>query len=136
MAVLGAARDSLTRNATLILTAMLILLAGPSTSAVAQSCQPRPPVRVVTVVAGLGRLQVTVTAGAGTLRSLSFTGGQSASVEIDGSTLRPPFTRSLSGEVAQISFGVVRDGGAGTPATLPFIVTDGCGAWPTFVGGG
>ena len=43
------------------------------------------------------------------------------------------FTLPLSGAQATLS---VQRTTAGQPATVHFRVTDGCGGWPTFVGGG
>lgn len=118
---------------------VLIIVFGPTlTSAVSAQplCQPRPPVRISSTSIGPGRLQVMVTAGQGVLQTLAFAGGGNALVEIDGQTRRPPFTYPVAGGSTQKAFSVVRDGNVGTPTTLSFTVTDGCGPWQTFVGGG
>ena len=136
MTFLGGALRRSVRASTLALCAVVGLLMSLPLSTSAQGCQPRPPVWINSSSAGAGRLNVTVTAGSGTLQSLAFAGGGNAQVEIDGQTRQPPFTYPVPAGIAQKSFGVVRTGGVGTPMTLSFTVTDGCGPWSTFVGGG
>ena len=54
----------------------------------------------------------------------------------DGRTgIKTGLTVPLNPNVASYTFWVRREV-AGQPATLPLIVTDACGDWPTFVGGG
>jgi hypothetical protein len=106
-------------------------------------CAPRPGVQVAAVPAGPARLQVTVSAATslGTptnaLQTLQFGAPTNAVIEIgDG----PPggaagnFALSLPPGTQQVTF-VVRRTAPG-PSTVPLVVVDGCGAWPTFVGGG
>jgi hypothetical protein len=105
-------------------------------------CAPRPPVSVVAVPNGDGRLRVTVSAttNAGTpsnaLQRLDFTAATNAhfdiGVEVDKA---PPFYDVLPSGTQQTTL-YVRRLTAGQAATLSLTVTDGCGAWPTFVGGG
>ena len=38
--------------------------------------------------------------------------------------------------LALVAFGTLRRVTPGVAATVEFVATDGCGAWPTFVGGG
>jgi len=57
-------------------------------------------------------------------------------VTIGGSPRTPPFTYTLATPTGQVAFDTARQGGAGTPVTVPFTVVDGCGPWSTFVGGG
>jgi hypothetical protein len=87
-------------------------------------------------------LRVTVTArDAGCnpnnqLSALHFTRTDNATVDVE--TLHGAsgdFTVPLAAGTAQASFTVNRIA-AGQAATVQLVVTDGCGAWPTFVGGG
>jgi VCBS repeat-containing protein len=106
----------------------------------AVACGPRPTVSVQTSVVG-GALQATVTAtetGTPTqnrLQSITFGTLQNAVVTLNGETIANGQTVTLpAGSMAQ-SF-TVRRVEAGRPATVPLTVTDQCGSWPTFVGGG
>ena len=102
------------------------------------------PTRVgVNVVPGGGRLQVTLSAiAAGNLlRNVQF---GAPGRPLDNALIDLPDGRvGLSGSFAQainppatsyIFF--VRRATAGQPTTVPIVVTDNCGTWPTFVGGG
>jgi hypothetical protein len=107
-----------------------------ATFAGAPVCSPRPNVHVSASPASPGVLQVTVsTSGSNVaLQSIQFnsavngmiTGG--GLVNSSGSTVL-----SLSG--TSFTF-TVRRVTAGMATTVPFVVNDSCGAWPTFVGGG
>jgi hypothetical protein len=95
---------------------------------------PRPPVRISTSKSG-AKLAVTVVATAGSLKSLSFFDMKNGTVEIDGqANPGPSFVASLPGGTSQKSFFVSRN--APGAVTVPFIVTDDCGQWKTFVGMG
>lgn len=106
------------------------------------SCSTKPNVNVAPAAGG-GRLAVTVSAsGAGNaLVSLSFgnsgTGPSNALLDLpDGRTgVTGTPTLTFSGNPSQTTF-YVRRQTSGQPTTVPFVVTDGCGTWPTFVGGG
>ena len=105
-------------------------------------CRPRPPVRVSVAKIGGGQLRATVTIGvnAGTqneLVSIAWTRFDTATVVLDGvgpvqvgqtSGFPTPLTQSAS-------FVITRTPGASS-GTVRLVVTDGCGTWPTFVGGG
>jgi hypothetical protein len=106
---------------------------------------PRPNV-VVQAVPGAtaGRLQSTLRArDAGCmpnnqLLALRFIQLTNASVDIPGvGTITAPTTApiALPGQPAAVTLTVNRLV-SGQAATVEFIVTDGCGQWPTFVGGG
>jgi hypothetical protein len=107
------------------------------------SCSPRPPVGVVAVPDGSERLRVTISAnGVGNaLESINFVVDQRAAgnalIDIAGQTsLTPPYTLGpLPAGTTSLSF-YVRPARGDRPVTLPFIVTDHCGPYPTFVGGG
>lgn len=98
------------------------------------NCTPRPPVRISTSASG-GRLNVTATAGGGRIRSIRFGATQNALVEIGGVSGRVgPFTHTLATPATQQAFSVARQGAGAV--TVPVVVTDDCGEWTTFVGGG
>jgi fibronectin-binding autotransporter adhesin len=105
---------------------------------------PRPAVGVQGVPGG-GVLQATITArdascsqGNNQLLSLRFTRLANATVDVATSPITPvatPTTVTLSTHPASIGLTVHRPT-AGQAATVELVVTDGCGDWPTFVGGG
>jgi len=99
-------------------------------------CSPRPRVNVSAAPAG-GQLQVTVTA-TGTnnrLVSLHFENTVNALVDAGGQTgLSGTFDVAISGQPTATTFVVRRR--AGGAVTVPLVVTDRCGTWQTFVGGG
>jgi hypothetical protein len=108
----------------------------------ALQCGPRPKVNVSVARIGGGQLRATVsvTTNPGTqneLRSIAWTRFDTATVVVDGigsvqqgqtTTFATPLTQSAS-------FTLARTPGAQS-GTVRLTVTDGCGAWPTFVGGG
>jgi subtilisin family serine protease len=104
-------------------------------------CTPRPAVTLQTAVTG-GRLAVTVVTSAANNRlvSLAFGNGPRSPVNAlldlpDGRTgLTGTPTWTPTTRMTQSTFWVKRQ--AGGQVFVPFIVTDRCGTWPTFVGGG
>jgi hypothetical protein len=94
-------------------------------AASAVSCSPRPRVQVRTSNLGSGRLQVTIkaTGGGNTVRTIQPGSSPYAALEAQPTIVG-----------ADASF-VVRRTAPGA-VTLPLTITDGCGDWPTFVGGG
>jgi hypothetical protein len=93
-----------------------------------------------------GTLQATVTASAADcaggnnqLQALQFTRLTNATVDVataPGTTVRTtPQTVPLPSHPAAIQLTVHRVA-AGQAATVELAVTDGCGTWPTLVGGG
>jgi thermitase len=95
------------------------------------SCSPRPRVRIQATAAGPGLLQVTVTAGAGTIQRIDFAATTNAVVNVPNGQPRPGGFSITPGQT-QTTFTVQRS--APGAATAPFTVVDGCGNWPTFVG--
>ena len=100
-------------------------------------CSPRPRISVSTAPESAGRLRVTLSAtGANnTLSQVQVQSTANAEVEVSG---QPPRTGSFVlplGNVVSTSF-VVHRLQAGQTATVTATVTDGCGSWPTFFGGG
>lgn len=100
----------------------------------ATACAPRPPVRVTSTPSG-GRLQVSVQAGGGNIREIRFGPTQNAAVDVGSETNRTgTFAYQLPTPAPQIGFSVRRVGSGA--ATVPVTVTDECGEWKSFVGGG
>jgi hypothetical protein len=104
------------------------------------TCTPRPAVRVTTALNGAGQVRVTVSAsgtgapGNNGLRSIRFDAVSNGSIDAGNQTRSAGnFTMSLPFDTAQTSF-VVRRSGNGGSATVQFVVTDGCGDWPSFAG--
>jgi hypothetical protein len=100
----------------------------------------------VQVTPGGGTLQTTITArdagcaqGNNQLFSLQFTRLANATVDVATSPVTTvsaaPTTATLSGHPPSIQL-TVRRPASGQAATVELTVTDGCGTWPTFVGGG
>src|SRR5262249_7086852 len=123
-----------------LLAIVVLTLTVPPVAVSAQGCSPRPPVRLTTQPSSGPKLQASVTAGAGNLTSLAFvgiptTGTAAYTVEIGGQTKTPPFTYPPPSPPPVVTFTVVRLGDGG-PLTVPFVATDGCGPWRTFVGAG
>jgi len=106
----------------------------------AARCAPRPVVRTVPVVSG-GALQVTVSATAANglpsnrLVELRFGTATNARITIGGQTQTGNFTYLVPENMSELTLTITRVT-AGQPTTVPLVVVDGCGEWPTFVGGG
>ena len=106
-------------------------------------CAPnRPPVTVSVVPIGNGALQVTVSAqtldgsAPNMLNGVRF--GTAVNARVDAGTVTNAagnFTAAAQAGSQQMSF-QVRQGVLGQAATVPLVVMDGCGEWPTLVGGG
>jgi parallel beta-helix repeat protein len=107
------------------------------------SCSPRPAVTVTSQRGALGTLNVTVTATRpaaapnNVVKQIQFGPALNATVEINGQS-RPGgnFTATIPAGTQSVQF-VVRRTPTNAPATtVPFTVTDQCGDWNSFVGGG
>jgi acid phosphatase len=114
---------------------------GPSATTVGQVvCTPRPSVGVTSTPTGDGRLLVTLFANTsgGTvlnrLQSLEFTRLDNAVVEI-GSQVGVTGTYTLAPPVPAIAL-YLRRVAPGAASTAALVVRDGCGDWPTLIGGG
>lgn len=111
--------------------------------AVGAACSPRPPVRIQTVRGAAGQLQVTITAGQGTLTQIGFGAAANARISVPGGAGGRPglnaspgnATLNLTDRPTSLTFTVSRFQ-AGQATHVPITVTDGCSSWPTFVGGG
>jgi hypothetical protein len=89
-----------------------------------------------------GHLSVTLTAGsipgsfANVIRTIRFGEAVNATIETDGRTAGPgPFSVSPPGGVPTFTFGASRVD-AGRPFTIPLLITDNYGDFPTLVGQG
>jgi hypothetical protein len=100
---------------------------------------PTPGVGLRVTSAGSELLQVTVTArgAAGAIRSLRFGAASNALVDLPGGPTGIPggVTYALQGGPHQYTF-TVRRIAPGQAVTVPLVVVDDQGEWPTFVGGG
>lgn len=108
------------------------------------TCAPRPNVNVSVLRGTADTLQVTVSSNtvAGTatnaLQSLAFSFGATANATVDIGTSTNQssnFTYRPAAGTSSVQFLVHRTQ-SGLPTTVSLVVTDGCGTWPTFVGGG
>jgi hypothetical protein len=125
----------------------------PTSTAVPPTSTPGPPAATAVPRPNVGvgvapnpaahTLQATLVArntctAANQLQSIQFTRLTNATVDVPTSlaaTVTAPGTVILAGSPATITLTVHRVN-AGQAATVEMIVTDGCGTWPTFVGGG
>ena len=109
----------------------------PATTTVNGSCAPRPNVGLAVRQTGPGTLEVKVTAGRGTLQTVRLDPTINSVVDAPG------FAPGLPGNVTitppagatETTF-VLRRSTAGQSFRVPMVVTDGCGTWETFAGGG
>jgi hypothetical protein len=109
-----------------------------ATPTIVPTCSPRPAVTVTTTPSG-GSLHVTVAASAtanARLQTLGFGAATNALIDAGGQTgLTGGTTITLPPGTQQTTF-TVRRAAPGQVTTVPLTITDSCGAWPTFVGGG
>jgi len=111
-----------------------------ATTTPAGPCAPRPSVALTVRAIGGGRLEATI--GAQTLpatpsnglEQIVFTSLQNGAVQLGAGPVAPGATIPLGG-ASTITFIVTRQV-AGQPTHVAFTVRDGCGEWPSFVGGG
>jgi hypothetical protein len=107
------------------------------------NCSPRPAVTVNAVNTGGGVLQVTISAGGSVatgprLRQLQIGAATNALIDIPAANLTNVTGNqnvTLPLELRTLTM-TVRHGTAGQSTTVPITVVDGCGNWPTLVGGG
>jgi subtilisin family serine protease len=100
------------------------------------ACTPRPPVQLIVAKNGDGRLRIDVRAGVGAVSSVQMTVSPNASVDVVGGQtgLTGGQTHIPSPANGQVTYLLRPPGGGG--ATVQMTVTDGCGTWRTFAGGG
>jgi hypothetical protein len=108
-------------------------------------CSPRPNVRVTTAVLAPGQLQATIVAqtSAGTpangLSSIRLTRVENAVIQLNGSPIGADQTILLPAGTSQATLLLDRRAPTLNPSlasTVSFAVTDACGEWKSFVGGG
>ena len=111
-----------------------------SITVVASSCLPRP--RVASTAAADGsRLNVHVEAtprngpSNNPLLELRFGDLHNAVVTLNNQPISDGQVVMLAPNTFAVDFTVKREK-AGEPTTVPVTIVDGCGEWPTFVGGG
>jgi hypothetical protein len=113
-----------------------------TSTVVIASCAPRPAVAAQVTPDGIGRLRATLTAGPSTqvsnnaLRSVRFTRLSNARVDVQGGPTNAAVdTDILLTSTQQPLVLTVRRTAPG-PFTVHVTLTDRCGSWTTFVGGG
>jgi len=103
-------------------------------------CGPRPKVQSNPIV-GAGKLQVHVETAAtptqqnNPLKQVTFGAVQNAKVTLNGQSIASGQVIGMPVNTYAVDFTVERVT-PGQPTTVPLTVVDGCGEWPTFVGGG
>jgi VCBS repeat-containing protein len=104
------------------------------------ACAPRPHVQTTSTAAG-GKLVVHVeprpqnTAPGNPLSQIRFGTLQNARVTLNGQTMSTGQIVTIPSGTTALDFTVERLT-PGQATTVPFTVVDGCGEWPSFVGGG
>jgi hypothetical protein len=119
-------------------TATSVAATGGTDGSLAAACpNPRPPVHVSVSRVSATSLGVQITAGWGALQSLRFGPASNAIVSVPGwpDSATGGFDVTFTGGTTSASF-ALRQGPAEAAVTVPLTVRDGCGDWPTFVGGG
>jgi photosystem II stability/assembly factor-like uncharacterized protein len=112
-----------------------------TTSVIQAACQPRPQVKVITGLSPGGLLGVTVAAqttvgtNANALSAIRVTGTTNGELLLNGTPLPVGQTILLAGAPQTLQLRLRRVT-VGQASMARFVVTDVCGDWPTFVGGG
>jgi hypothetical protein len=112
----------------------------PTPTATPAPCAARPSVGVAVAPGSPGSLSVTVTANhdaftpTNTLSLLQFGATTNALIDMPSGPTGSTGSFSYTPSGSPLTFTVRRAGPGST--TVPFVVTDSCGSWPTFVGGG
>ena len=97
---------------------------------------PPAPAGVQTTRGAGGQLQVTLSGRGGTIRAVRFGAASNALIEVGGQPARSgDFTYTPPTPTAQIGL-TIRRVAASVAATVPLVIVDAAGEWPTFVGGG
>jgi hypothetical protein len=129
-----------TATPTPTLTPTATLTPTPTATPVVTACQPRPAVQVSTAAGGAGVLTVTIRAGRGAIARIDVGTPPSirnALVSVAGGptsqTQAFTFNPAAGQSTVQLS---VQSPDRSRDTLVPFTVTDDCGPWPTFVGGG
>jgi thermitase len=97
---------------------------------------PRPPVRITTSPVSQATVTVTVRTGAGVIREIGFRDLRNAAITIGSqSDATSPFTYRPNTYISELQFSMTRPNPAAA-WTVSLAITDDCGVWTTFVGGG
>jgi hypothetical protein len=108
----------------------------PTSTPAPAACNPRPPVNVSSASGVAGRLDVTVRAGSGTLRSIRFNTPNNARIDAgDQKGMTTAFTVNLPAGTTTTTF-VANRVDASKSLTVPFVAVDACGDWSTAVSDG
>jgi hypothetical protein len=106
-------------------------------------CTPRPPIRVTVSPTSGDRLQVTISASTSAglpnnrLSRLQVGDGSNSLIDISDGPTNVTGNIDLSlASIPSVAFSLRRQNPSVGNATVPLVVTDDCGAWQTFVGGG
>jgi N-acetylneuraminic acid mutarotase len=116
-------------------------LVPPAPTSAPTFCSPRPNVAVTSAPAGPGQLQATISAQtlpatpSNGLQRITFSRVENAVVLLNGSPAGNGASISLPGGTSQVTL-LVRRQTPGAASMASFVVTDACGEWPSFVGGG
>jgi subtilisin family serine protease len=102
-------------------------------NAVGALTSPRPNIGRAVIPVNAGRLQVNLTAGAGTFSAISPTGLTNASLEVNGVAVPVNQVVPLTGSGATV---FVQRTGASGAFTARFNIVDACGVYPLFFGKG
>jgi thermitase len=126
-----------TRTPTATRTATTTATATQTSTPTPVACpSPRPRVQISATATGSNTFGVTVRTGAGVVREIDFRELRNASVSIGSqSGVSSPFVYRPSSHNSQLQFSVTRPN-TGESWTVTLVVTDDCGPWNTFVGGG
>ena len=112
-----------------------------ATPSPSQGCSPRPPAHVDVARGTAGRLDVTVAASTSTtapnnqLHALRFGAISNATINSGTQTIASNARIAFPSGSHQTHFSVQQTR-SGEAVTVPLVVEDDCGDWPTFVGGG
>jgi uncharacterized protein YkwD len=105
-------------------------------------CSPRPTFTVRSSRSAPGVLEVTVAAGRSggpannSLRAVRVGSVVNGTVDVSGRGRVASGTTVTMAPGTQQATLIVRRSASGTATTVPLVLTDACGEWPTFVGGG
>jgi len=102
------------------------------------TCAPRPPVRITIAALGPGQVQVTVAATGenNTVRALRFQPVANGLIDLPGGPTNSPGDLTYALPVPQQAYAFALRRVSAGATTARFVVSDGCGEWPTFAGFG
>ena len=122
-------------------TSFTIAAPPPPPTAVPAVCNPRPNVAVTAAPVGPGQLQATISAQmlpatpSNGLQRIAIARIDNAAVLMNGSPVGAGANVALPAGTSQVTL-VIRRQTTEAASMVSFVVTDACGDWPSFVGGG